>query len=507
MQNRQNKLNRLHKAAGQSVKNASDTRDNLHCRFSPSMHMTNYRDFEKSRKGKWKKKVYLPSKKAYNSFNERIERSWGNPATRTKALSKIYGPTSHWGRLEEEERLKLEALNHKLVESDVPVRTPLEYAKAVYDTNKIVLMVPTGVHDVLVQESNTTEIMDLLQRAKAATVLQKALRTFQKRSWERKFVKIDPQLEALVEEEKEVEKIIYHESAKKQGALTGVLSTQQSHSADEPFAGQLTGGSKRIRAGTMVSEITNSTSSPNRAKIASMNSILEHSDNPQRLVRVNTLESFDVSGPPVHRHDRFSSAHLTGMEINTVSGSVQKMKSREASLAAVKNSIALQAEQHERRRSHLEGLAHLIDAQNAGGKASPTRGVEKNFRAKRTSVISPKSRRPSSAVPLGGGRRKSVGFGWTEGGLGVDAGHQERRGSRRPSTAGPKAAYRRSMGPRTNAHKSKALVNYHAGSAVNLLRKKNEADAYEVNPNERPSRETAQTSARNIMMEVKKFEL
>ena len=178
--------------------------------------MTNHKDFTESRKGKWKKRVYLASKNAYDTFNGKVEGSWENPKTKMKAMVTIYGPTSYWGKIEEEERRGLEALEQMSVCTEVPVRTPLEYAKAVYDANRITLMVPTAVHDALVQEANTKEIVYLLQKTRATVVLQRALRAYQKRSWERKFVKIDPQLDKLVKEERTIENSIYEDAAKKQ---------------------------------------------------------------------------------------------------------------------------------------------------------------------------------------------------------------------------------------------------------------------------------------------------
>ena len=47
--------------------------------------------------------------------------------------------------------------------------------------------------------------------ARPACVLQRAVKAFQKRSWARKFVKIDPLLRTLVDEEREVERHILNE--------------------------------------------------------------------------------------------------------------------------------------------------------------------------------------------------------------------------------------------------------------------------------------------------------
>ena len=387
MHNQQNMLQKVQKRAMSSVNRASLTRNDLNCRFSPSMHMRNHKDFTDSRKGKWKKRVYLASQKAYDDFNEKIESSWENPETKMKAMVNIYGPTSYWGKIEEEKRLRAEAMDQQSVCTEVPDRTPVEYAKAVYDANKILLMVPTAVHDALVMESNTREVVYLLQKSKAAIVLQKALRAFQKRSWERKFLKIDPQLDKLVTEERKLESAIYEDVAKKQNNTVGgggsplpnattTSSSKEEAGQTQVLRGHITGGTgkmePRIRSNTTVSDVSNSTYSPTRRRSYSQNTTSQQSNSEQELsspLRNTRFETLDSSGySPI----RFNSSHLTGMEINTASSSYTAMRAREGSIAAVKNSIALQAQQRARRQSNLKELSLVVEVQHSAGKASPT---------------------------------------------------------------------------------------------------------------------------------------
>jgi hypothetical protein len=290
----------------------------------------------------------------------------------------------------------------------------------------------------------------------------------------------------------------------------------------------------RIRSNTTVSDVSNSTNSPTRKRSYSQNTTSQQSNSEQELsspLRNTRFETLDSSGySPI----RFNSSHLTGMEINTASSSYTAMRAREGSIAAVKNSIVLQAQQRARRQSNLKELSLVVEVQHSAGKASPT---HMEGMRRRSSVLNSMTggrygkRRPSSAIDLGLGRRQSVKIGHDVGGVGGGAEMGAAGGSRRPSTAGPaagsrrlstggtgerkmslgskasvrrpstaegggrpqswvkksnekrpqsaKKAAKRRMGPRTNAHKEKALVDYHAGSAVQLLRKQKSERARE----------------------------
>ena len=307
--------------------------------------------------------------------------------------------------------------------------------------------------------------------------------------------------------------------------------------------GNITGGTgkmdNRLRSGTIVSDVTNSTHSPVRRRTFSQNttSLNSNSEQSSPLRRNTRLDTMDSSAP-----SRFNSAHLTGMEIKTVSSKYTAMRAREGTLAAVKNAITLQAQQQARRKSNMQELSLVINAQHSAGKASPT---HMEGMRRRSSVLSPVNgrRRPSSAIDFGMGRRQSVrlgGLGGLREGMAVATGaHGSRRpstagaaGSRRPSAALPNSAANgegyggeeitrvrrrssgaksmmrpktaevgggrpqsakkavgrpqsakkvneRRMGPRTNAHREKALVDYHTGSAVQLLRKQKSESARE----------------------------
>jgi hypothetical protein len=69
--------------------------------------------------------------------------------------------------------------------------------------------------NALDHEQNHGSIEELLQRARAAAVLQKAVRVFRKRNWARKFALVDPALKELVDEEREVEHHIREEARRK----------------------------------------------------------------------------------------------------------------------------------------------------------------------------------------------------------------------------------------------------------------------------------------------------
>ncbi|GMH62992.1 hypothetical protein TrST_g9909 [Triparma strigata] len=215
-------LSRMQRKASVSLKRSEVVRTSLPPKFSPAMHRQNIEDKDQTRQFS-KKLRYLADKKAYDAWNKKIAASWENKETKMKAMSKIYGPQSLWGRMEEEERLRLEALNQKSEATIGPNLSPLQLSKAMYDANRISAMVKTNVQTALLHEDNVKKVAALLEKGRAATVVQKAVRAFQKRSWERKFVKIDPLLETLVLEEREVEKHIVNEAAKKQrfGALAG----------------------------------------------------------------------------------------------------------------------------------------------------------------------------------------------------------------------------------------------------------------------------------------------
>ncbi|GMH60699.1 hypothetical protein TL16_g03106 [Triparma laevis f. inornata] len=234
-------LSRMQRKASKSLKRSEVTRTTLPMKSSPWMHRQNIEDkatkeftrdnrIYKGTKEFTQKRKYLASRKAYEAWNKKIEMSWENKETKMKAMSKIYGPGSLWGRMEEKDRLRMEALNARSETSVGANLSPLQLSKAMYDANRIATMVKTNVQTALLHEDNVKKVAGLLEKARAATVLQKAIRAFQKRSWERKFVKIDPLLKTLVLEEREVEKHIVNEAAKKHRFVIGGQEPDISHS-------------------------------------------------------------------------------------------------------------------------------------------------------------------------------------------------------------------------------------------------------------------------------------
>ena len=115
--------------------------------------------------------IYHVDREAWNAWNEKEAGSWANPKTRNRALATIYGANSHWGRIEEAERLRLQHLNQKSILSDGPDKTPLETAKAVYELNKISLLIKTNIHSALLHEKNVKKVVTLLEQARAGASL------------------------------------------------------------------------------------------------------------------------------------------------------------------------------------------------------------------------------------------------------------------------------------------------------------------------------------------------
>ena len=100
-------LSRMHKNASASLRRSKTCRYSLPPKFSPAMHRQNIEDFKETKKYT-RKLIYLADKAAYDAWNKKEAASWDNPESRNRALASIYGKTSLWGKIEEEERLRLE---------------------------------------------------------------------------------------------------------------------------------------------------------------------------------------------------------------------------------------------------------------------------------------------------------------------------------------------------------------------------------------------------------------
>lgn len=140
-------LSRMQRKASKSLKRSEVTRTTLPMKSSPWMHRQNIEDkatkefirdnrIYKGTKEFTQKRKYLASRKAYEAWNKKIEMSWENKETKMKAMSKIYGPGSLWGRMEEKDRLRMDALNARSETSVGPNLSPLQLSKAMYDANR-----------------------------------------------------------------------------------------------------------------------------------------------------------------------------------------------------------------------------------------------------------------------------------------------------------------------------------------------------------------------------------
>ena len=264
--------------------------------------------------------------------------------------------------------------------------------------NKISLLIKTNVHSALVHEKSVKKVASLLEQAKAACVLQRAVKAFQKRSWARKFVKIDPVLRTLVDEEREVEKHILDEANKKQKFVVGVPEPEVAISpvdfddfVDEqddfvatPLAGHITGGPSgvgetpaseqsfeshirhfgggqsfsRPRTATGMSDLTRSSASPTRTRGYSMAS--SAGDLAMSPPRLNSEATVNTSGQGVvNQHSMFGTG-IKGMEINTLSEKERQMRHAAASDRAVQEAIELQKNEKRRRSTVMYAISDTV---------------------------------------------------------------------------------------------------------------------------------------------------
>ena len=370
------------KRVNESMSRAASTRSSLNCKFSSSMHKQNLLHSKGSHE-RCRVRKYLPTKDAYDRWNAKIDASWENDYTRRKAMARIYGKNSSWGRLEELERQRLLDLNRKSVESETPDLSPLEYKRAVYNATKAVLLINTNVHEALVQHTQSGEINDLLERAKAAAVVQRALRKFQKRSWERKMVKIDPILKDLVDQERGIERSIYLDTPKR-SAYSGNRDARPSacspksgdvgRKSDRNQSPQSTG--RKARTVSVSSSLTPTPRTPPRAR---------------SRARTETASSYSLGHLPLsNSRDRASSSFYPD--------SVSPFK--KMGVKAIKDAVEFQVSERERRETFVNELSGLITGKNikkisAGGTAastSPKKATQEGIMShvkRRSSVIRP----------------------------------------------------------------------------------------------------------------------
>jgi len=352
-------------------------------------------------------------------------------------------------------------------------------------------MVATNVQNALDHEMNESTVEDLLMKAKATIVLQRAVRIFRRRSWARKFALIDPALKELVEEEIDVEKHIKEQARQKvyQG-MGGNLGNPSSKSSPS-----------RKRSDTGMSDVTfasstHCTSSPPKTS-------------PIHPRQASQSSFRDVKLP--------GGASVMGSVGNSQAAeSLKKLNCAAASAMASLDALELQENEKTRRMSNVHmlkvSIASPTQIHTANGRPSspstpltPLEGVfelamspsEKIVR--RASILIPppskaaapvsasvllidkkeaaqqRKKRPSTAgqVRLGGGGSHSCSF---EGSV----------KKQRPSTAkfgkrdrlisevqlNRERSGQRRRGPRTLSKKSEALTDYQSSGAIQLLKKR-----------------------------------